>query len=122
MALIPYCPGTTFAVKLPSRSVLASLTVFTPSRTNDTTAPASGFPLLSLTVPVIVASDLLEPASASFEMNEISASRDNPKPNALLMRKDLRDQSTFGSHGKAKLVQARRLTGTKNREALSSRP
>ena len=48
-------------MKLPFLSVVASLTVFTPSRINETSAPASGFPRLSRTVPVIVASDLLEP-------------------------------------------------------------
>jgi hypothetical protein len=63
---------------------------------------------LSRTDPVIVASDLLElAASASPDRSDTSAIRDKLKPNALLMRKDLRDQSPVGK--KAKLVQARRL-------------
>src|SRR6185503_20855833 len=42
---------------------------------------------LSRTVPLMVASDLLEPAaSASLVMKDTSATRDKLKPNALLMR------------------------------------
>src|SRR5437868_1866853 len=75
-------------MKLPCLSVRASLTVFTPSRTNDTSAPTSGLPRLSRTLPLIVASDLLGLAeSASLETNDTSASRDKPKPIPLLMRK-----------------------------------
>jgi hypothetical protein len=70
---------------------------------------------------VIVASDLLElAASVSLDSSDTSASRDKLKPNALLMRKDLRDQSPVGR--KAILVQARRLTGTANRPLLSATP
>ncbi len=88
MALIPYRPGETFAVKCPCLSVLASLTVFTPSRTTDTSAPAIAFPLLSRTEPVIVASDFLElAATASLDTSDTSASRDKLKANALLMQK-----------------------------------
>src|SRR5215510_15421512 len=74
-------------MKLPCLSVRASLTVLNPSRTNETSAPASGLPRLSRTVPLMVASDLLEPAaSASLVMKDTSAIRDKLKPNALLMR------------------------------------
>src|SRR6185503_16269274 len=84
-------------MKFPCLSVLASFTVFTPSRTSETRAPASGFPLLSRTDPVIVASDLLElAASESLDSSDTSAIRDKLKPNALLIRKDLRDQSPVG--------------------------
>src|SRR4051794_3266669 len=74
-------------MKLPCLSVRASLTVLNPSRINETSAPASGLPRLSRTVPLIVASDLLEPAaSASLVMKDTRAIRDKLKLNALLMR------------------------------------
>src|ERR1044072_4248137 len=74
-------------MKLPCLSVRASLTVLNPSRISETSAPASGLPRLSRTVPLMVASDLLEPAaSASLVMKDTSAIRDKLKPNALLMR------------------------------------
>jgi hypothetical protein len=50
-------PGKNLRNEVALSISLASLTVFTPSRTNDTSAPASGFPRLSRTVPVMVASD-----------------------------------------------------------------
>src|SRR6185369_5251093 len=54
---------------------------------NETSAPASGLPRLSRTVPLMVASDLLEPvASASLVTKDTNAIRDKLKPNALLMR------------------------------------
>jgi hypothetical protein len=85
---MPYRPGKIFAMKLPSLSVLASLTAFAPSRISDTNAPASGFPLWSRTVPVMVASDFLElAASVSTDSSDTSASKDKLKPNALLMQK-----------------------------------
>src|ERR1043165_4660096 len=75
-------------MKLPCRSVRASLTVFTPSRMRDTTAPTSGFPRVSRTVPEMVASDLLElAASALLGIKEPSSVRDKQRPNPLLMRK-----------------------------------
>ncbi len=100
-------------MKLPCRSVLASLTVFTPSRTNDTSAPGKRVSLLSRTVPVIVASDLLGACGKCVAGDE-RHQRDQrqTKTKCSSHAKDLRDQSPFGSHGKAKLVQARRLTGT----------
>src|SRR5215217_7159502 len=74
-------------MKLPCLSVRASLTVLNPSRINETSAPASGLPRLSRTVPLMVASDLLEPApSVSLVIKDTSAMRDKLKPNALLMR------------------------------------
>jgi len=74
-------------MKLPCLSVRASLTVLNPSRISETSAPASGVPRLSRTVPLMVASDLFEPAaSASLVMKDTSAIRDKLKPNALLMR------------------------------------
>src|SRR5829696_8415787 len=74
-------------MKLPCLSVRACLTVLKPSRINETSAPASGVPRLSRTVPLMVASDLLEPAaSASLVMKDTTAIRDKLKLNALLMR------------------------------------
>src|SRR5829696_6210626 len=74
-------------MKLPCFSVRASLIVLKPSRTNDTSAPDNGLPLLSRTVPLMVASDLPEPAAnASLVIKDTSAIRDKLKPNALLMR------------------------------------
>src|ERR1051325_2435022 len=74
-------------MKLPCLSVRASLMVLNPSRINETSAPASGLPRLSRTVPLMVASDLLEPvASASLVTKDTNAIRDKLKPNALLMR------------------------------------
>src|ERR1043165_1112011 len=71
--------------------------VFAPSRTRDTSAPASGFPRLSRTVPVIVASDLFEAVTtAPLDTNDTSAMTDKLRRNILFMR-DLRDQSPFGS-------------------------
>src|SRR6185369_10663106 len=102
-------PGTTRATKLPCLSVVACLIVFAPSRTSDTSAPASGLPWLSRTVPVMVASDLYEPvASASLVMNDTSAIRDNPKPSALLMRRPPQPKSLW-KPWTDQLVQARRL-------------
>src|ERR1044072_178837 len=74
-------------MKLPCRSVRASLTVLKPSRINETSAPANGLPRLSRTVPLIVASDLEEPAaSVLLVTKDTSAIRDKLRPNALLMR------------------------------------
>src|SRR5689334_1120574 len=78
-------------MKLPCLSVRASLTVLKPSRTNETSAPASGLPRLSRTVPLMVASDLLEPAASvsvatKDPTKDTSAIRDKLRPNALLMR------------------------------------
>src|SRR6185369_8330771 len=78
-------------MKLPCLSVRASLIVLKPSRINETSAPASGLPRLSRTVPLIVASDLPElAATASLAtkdaMKDTSAIRDKLKPNAFLMR------------------------------------
>lgn len=97
-------------MKLPCRSVDAYLIVFAPSRINDTSAPASGLPLLSRTVPVIVASDLFElAAGALLEINDSNAITDKLRRNILLMR-DLRDQSPFGSRGQANWLRRGRLT------------
>src|SRR5262249_23160023 len=83
-------------MKLPCLSVRASLTVLKPSRINETSAPANGLPRLSRTDPLIVASDLLEPAaSVSLVIKDTSAIRDKLRPNALLIDKDLRAQSPF---------------------------
>src|SRR5690349_2493433 len=87
-------------MKLPCLSVRASLTVLKPSRINETSAPASGLPRLSRTVPLIVASDLPEPAASvslltKDAMKDIDAIRDKLRPNALLIDKDLRGQSPF---------------------------
>src|ERR1044071_2571342 len=78
-------------MKLPCLSVRASLTVLKPSRINETSAPASGLPRLSRTVPLIVASDLDEPAASvslatNDAMKHTSAIRDKLRLNALLMR------------------------------------
>src|SRR6185503_14697228 len=79
-------------------------TVLKPSRINETSEPASGLPRLSRTVPLIVASDLLEPAASvsvvtKDAMKDTSAIRDKLKPNALLMRqRPPRPKSLFGSH------------------------
>src|SRR6185369_7604943 len=74
-------------MKLPCLSVRASLIVLKPSRINETSAPASGLPRLSRTVPLIVASDLPEPAaSVLLVMKDTNAIRDKLRPNALLMR------------------------------------
>src|SRR6476659_4435691 len=99
-------------MKLPCLSVRASFTVLNPSRISETSAPASGLPRLSRTVPLMVASDLFEPAaSASLVMKDTSAIRDKLKPSALLMRqRPPRPKSLIGSHGQAKLVQERRRT------------
>src|SRR6185369_9912481 len=95
-ALIPYRPGRTFAMKPPFRSVVVCLTTFAPSRTNVTSAPARGFPCVSRTVPVMVASDLLEPApSAPLETNDTSAITDKPRPKAFLMRRPPRLKSRW---------------------------
>src|SRR5687767_10472361 len=76
----------TLAMKFPLSSVRASLTCFAPSRNNDTSAPVSGFPLLSLTVPVMVASDLLGGAAWDrLAVNDTSAIQDKPRLNAFLM-------------------------------------
>src|SRR5215217_6678505 len=101
-------------MKLPCLSVRASLTVLNPSRINETSAPASGLPRLSRTVPLMVASDLLEPApSASLVIKDTSAMRDKLKPNALLMRqRPPRPKSLFGSHGQSELVQRGDVPGT----------
>src|ERR1044071_3146689 len=83
-------------MKLPCLSVRASLTVLKPSRINETSAPANGLPRLSRTVPLIVASDLEElAASVSLVTKDTSAIRDKLRPNALLMRQDLRGQSSL---------------------------
>src|SRR5690349_6413160 len=74
-------------MKLPCLSVRASLTVLKPSRINETSAPGNGLPRLSRTVPLIVASDLPEPAaSVSLLIKDTSAIRDKLRLNALLMR------------------------------------
>src|SRR5215210_262728 len=74
-------------MKFPCLSVRASLTVLKPSLINETSAPDRGIPRLSRTVPLMVASDLLEPAaSASLVIKDTSAIRDKLKPDALLMR------------------------------------
>src|ERR1044072_1391712 len=92
-------------MKLPCLSVRASLTVLNPSRISDTRAPASGLPRLSRTVPLMVASDLLEPAaSASLVMKDTSATRDKLKPNALLMRQRPPRQKSFWKQWKGNLV------------------
>src|SRR5215213_1976377 len=93
-------------MKLPCLSVRASLTVLKPSRINETSAPASGLPRLSRTVPLMVASDLLEPAaSASLVMKDTSAIRDKLKPNALFMRqRPPAAKVPFGSHGQVNWV------------------
>src|ERR1041385_751824 len=100
-------------MKLPCLSVRASLIVLKPSRINETSAPASGLPRLSRTVPLIVASDLPEPAACvSLVTNDTNAIRDKLRPNALLMRqrpprpKSLLEAMTYY------LGQTRRLTGT----------
>src|SRR5678815_3899597 len=90
-------------MKFPFSSVRASFaTCFAPSRSNDTSAPASGFPLLSFTVPVMTPSDLagaacVMPGIAMPDMpitNDTNASQDKLRVNGLLMCVfDLRDQS-----------------------------
>src|SRR5687767_184465 len=73
-------------MKFPLSSVRASLTCFAPSRNSDTSAPVSGFPLLSLTVPVIVPSDLLGGAAwERLAVIDTSAIQDKPRLNALFM-------------------------------------
>src|SRR5215204_266486 len=101
-------------MKLPCLSVRACLTVLKPSRINETSAPASGLPRLSRTVPLMVASDLLEPAaSASLVMKDTSAIRDKLKPNALFMRqRPPAAKVPFWKPWTGELGQARRLTRT----------
>src|SRR5687768_2229282 len=76
-------------MKFPLSSVRASFaTCFAPSRNNDTSAPASGLPLLSLTVPVTVPSDFAGAACATPAIpitNDTNASQDKLRVDALLM-------------------------------------
>src|SRR5688572_6888843 len=81
-------------MKFPLSSVRASFaTCFAPSRNNDTSAPASGLPLLSLTVPVTVPSDFAGAACATPGVdtpdipisNDTNASQDKLRVDALLM-------------------------------------
>src|SRR6266478_8614133 len=77
-------------MKFPWESVLVSLRIrLAPSLTRETSAPESGFPLVSLTEPVIVASAVLFVVAArdSCANNVANATRDNPTPNALLIAK-----------------------------------
>src|ERR1044072_898326 len=100
-------------MKLPCLSVRASLTVLNPSRTSETSAPASGLPRLSRTVPLMVASDLLEPAaSASLVMKDTSAIRDKLKPNALLMRQRPPRPKSYWKPWTGELVQEGDVPGT----------
>src|SRR5262245_39292576 len=81
-------------MKFPAPSVFACFTVcLTPSRSNVTKAPASGLPLLSLTLPVMVAKDvrLDEAARVSIRENDTTASRDKQRLKALLMQTYLRE-------------------------------
>src|SRR5215218_9980239 len=87
-------------MKFPLPSVRASFaTCLAPSRNNETSAPASGFPLLSVTVPVIVPSDLPGAACAipaTPTNSDTNASQDKLRDNVLLMGfKNLRDQSPW---------------------------
>src|ERR1041385_2974615 len=77
-------------MKFPPASVIASFVVcLRPSRTNETSAPANGLPLLSLTEPVIVArlEALGVPARAS-SAKAVKAIRDKLRLIALLMLLD----------------------------------
>ncbi len=77
-------------MKFPLESVLVSLRIrLAPSLTRETSAPESGFPLLSLTEPVIVASVVLFGVAArdSSANNVANATTHNPIPNALLIAK-----------------------------------
>src|SRR6188474_2017199 len=83
-------------MNFPCLSVAVYLTVLlgAPSRVRDTSAPASGFPLLSLTIPEMVAKLLLAlPASIGAADSDMSVSNDRLRPTTLLMRYDLRYES-----------------------------
>src|ERR1044072_3561284 len=107
-------------MKLPCLSVRASLTVLNPSRTSETSAPASGLPRLSRTVPLMVASDLLEPAaSASLVMKDTSATRDKLKLNALLMRqRPPRPKSLLEAMDRRNWFRKRRRTRNPQKQAV----
>src|SRR5215213_1243132 len=106
-------------MKLPCLSVRASLTVLNPSRINETSAPASGLPRLSRTVPLMVASDLLEPAaSVSLVIKDTSAIRDKLKPNALLMRQRPPRPKSYWKPWTCELVQERRRTRNPQKQAV----
>src|SRR6476619_2697124 len=78
---MPYLPGITFAVKLPSAAVrMVLLTLLVPSLISEITALASGFPLLSRTDPIMVAKGTLF-ASATWAGH----TKMNTKTNAALI-------------------------------------
>src|SRR6266496_3677798 len=77
-------------MKFPWGSVLVSFRIcLAPSFSKETRAPGSGFPLLSFTEPVIVAIAVLFGVEArdSIANRAANATKDKPRPNALLMTK-----------------------------------
>src|SRR6266446_1579225 len=90
---MPYRPGEIVVLKVPSAAVFVSrMTFLAPSRTRTTSAPARGFPLVSFTEPVIVASVPFFGGVAGVPSTAMADNtmRDKLKPIALFIAADLR--------------------------------